>query len=287
MKTNKFLFYFLLATSLVSKVSFGMNNNNNFGRNNFNRDEKQEQISYLKSQVHPDYAIKYKNDDDMLLDLEEGTLKRVVISYFIKNNNIEGLLDRLKLRTDDINEVCKIVKQTPINYAIANERFEIVKLLFLYGAKFDNFDNNEKEKQLKEDEELAKKLQQEEDNNIGGNFARNNNNFNNDNFNNNNFENNNGIWPINYNESKNNQDRNNQKVKKPNYNNNDQGAQELKGCAICLCDIDPKDKEDKTIKLPCKHVFHEACINGWLNSFDEYSGKKHDTCPMCRASVNK
>jgi E3 ubiquitin-protein ligase RNF115/126 len=35
---------------------------------------------------------------------------------------------------------------------------------------------------------------------------------------------------------------------------------------------------DEAKRLPCKHYFHESCINEWL--------KLHGTCPVCRKNLN-
>jgi len=47
-------------------------------------------------------------------------------------------------------------------------------------------------------------------------------------------------------------------------------------CSICLCEY---EKGDKLIMLPCKHVFHEDCINSWT---------EHNTrCPLCNADLTE
>ncbi|XP_028399074.1 E3 ubiquitin-protein ligase RNF126-B-like [Dendronephthya gigantea] len=46
-------------------------------------------------------------------------------------------------------------------------------------------------------------------------------------------------------------------------------------CPVCK-EVFSLDEEVK--KLPCKHYFHEDCITPWL--------KKHDSCPICRLSLN-
>ena len=47
-------------------------------------------------------------------------------------------------------------------------------------------------------------------------------------------------------------------------------------CSICL--KVPKEK-DIIHKLPCKHIFHKACIVKWLS--------KINTCPLCRSQFPK
>lgn len=47
---------------------------------------------------------------------------------------------------------------------------------------------------------------------------------------------------------------------------------ELKGCAICQ-----DDHTDSGIILPCKHAFHEKCIDPWFS--------EANTCPCCRLTV--
>ena len=46
----------------------------------------------------------------------------------------------------------------------------------------------------------------------------------------------------------------------------------LDDCAVCLSEI----KEQETIAiLPCRHVFHQACLQPWF--------QQHNSCPTCRA----
>ncbi|KAH0496526.1 hypothetical protein TgHK011_003880 [Trichoderma gracile] len=47
-------------------------------------------------------------------------------------------------------------------------------------------------------------------------------------------------------------------------------------CTIC---IDDMKVGDPAAFLPCKHWFHEECVTLWL--------KEHNTCPVCRASIEK
>ena len=48
----------------------------------------------------------------------------------------------------------------------------------------------------------------------------------------------------------------------------------LDDCAVCLSEI--KEKEKLAI-LPCRHVFHEACLQPWF--------EEHNSCPTCRAQT--
>jgi hypothetical protein len=41
-------------------------------------------------------------------------------------------------------------------------------------------------------------------------------------------------------------------------------------CSICLLEYEP---DDHLRTLPCKHHFHQTCIDRWLSD--------HDTCPLC------
>ena len=49
--------------------------------------------------------------------------------------------------------------------------------------------------------------------------------------------------------------------------------QEEKECSICQ---ESFQNEEKLIKLPCKHIYHQGCIKQWL--------VKKDSCPTCRSS---
>ncbi|KAL0589327.1 hypothetical protein ABG067_002546 [Albugo candida] len=50
------------------------------------------------------------------------------------------------------------------------------------------------------------------------------------------------------------------------------GCEAAKSCVICMEAI-----ETTSLELPCKHQFHEHCIEPWL--------KMHSTCPTCRAQL--
>lgn len=47
-------------------------------------------------------------------------------------------------------------------------------------------------------------------------------------------------------------------------------------CTIC---IDGLKVGEVIVSLPCKHSFHEECVVLWL--------KQHNTCPVCRASIEQ
>ena len=47
-------------------------------------------------------------------------------------------------------------------------------------------------------------------------------------------------------------------------------------CAICL---EPFAAGDELRMLPCKHSFHQPCLDNWL--------KINGTCPYCRGSITK
>lgn len=46
-------------------------------------------------------------------------------------------------------------------------------------------------------------------------------------------------------------------------------------CSICM---DPVELESEVTVLPCKHWFHDQCIEMWLT--------QHNTCPHCRRPIN-
>jgi hypothetical protein len=52
------------------------------------------------------------------------------------------------------------------------------------------------------------------------------------------------------------------------------GKYELPNCCICLSEI---GKGEKTVLLPCGHMFHWKCCLTWLRS--------NNTCPMCRFEI--
>ena len=46
-------------------------------------------------------------------------------------------------------------------------------------------------------------------------------------------------------------------------------------CAICMCDF---EMGENVRYLPCKHYYHDKCVDGWL--------KGHRNCPCCRQDIN-
>ena len=51
----------------------------------------------------------------------------------------------------------------------------------------------------------------------------------------------------------------------------EKGALEYPSCSVCLTEI---AKNEPTLLIPCGHMFHDGCINKWL--------EMHNTCPVCR-----
>ena len=54
------------------------------------------------------------------------------------------------------------------------------------------------------------------------------------------------------------------------------GSESRMVCTICLDDV---KVGEKAALLPCKHWFHEECVAKWLQG--------HNTCPVCRAPIEK
>ena len=47
-------------------------------------------------------------------------------------------------------------------------------------------------------------------------------------------------------------------------------------CSVCLA----KYKQGETVSaLPCKHIFHDDCIQSWF--------RNNDSCPLCRARLGQ
>ena len=53
------------------------------------------------------------------------------------------------------------------------------------------------------------------------------------------------------------------------------GKLEFPNCCICVTDI---QKKEKTVLLPCGHMFHWKCCHKWL--------KNNNTCPVCRFKLS-
>ena len=49
---------------------------------------------------------------------------------------------------------------------------------------------------------------------------------------------------------------------------------DLPSCSICLCEYEPNDA---LVALPCKHVYHQECIDAWCES--------HHRCPLCNCDL--
>lgn len=48
------------------------------------------------------------------------------------------------------------------------------------------------------------------------------------------------------------------------------GLHEEPSCSICLCEY---ERGEKVVRLPCDHLYHEACLNSWTTA--------HTRCPLC------
>ncbi|CAD5177750.1 unnamed protein product [Musa acuminata subsp. malaccensis] len=46
-------------------------------------------------------------------------------------------------------------------------------------------------------------------------------------------------------------------------------------CAVCLCSL---ADGDRVRRLPCRHVFHGECLDGWLRQLNL-------SCPLCRSQL--
>ena len=49
-------------------------------------------------------------------------------------------------------------------------------------------------------------------------------------------------------------------------------------CAICLGDIDHSDSEEPIVETVCDHLFHEECLDEWM--------ERSACCPYCRHILN-
>ena len=53
-------------------------------------------------------------------------------------------------------------------------------------------------------------------------------------------------------------------------------SEENKGCSICQCNYEVKEKY---IILPCLHRFHSECVSTWF--------ERKSTCPICKRKVGQ
>ena len=54
-----------------------------------------------------------------------------------------------------------------------------------------------------------------------------------------------------------------------------------KCCSICL---EEYENENKILKYPCGHIFHDNCIDTWINT--EVDMKITPSCPNCRNPIS-
>lgn len=57
-------------------------------------------------------------------------------------------------------------------------------------------------------------------------------------------------------------------------NGDSAGAGEVPTCCVCLADF---EDDERVLRLPCGHEFHDVCIAEWL--------RKHRECPLCKDNV--
>jgi E3 ubiquitin-protein ligase BIG BROTHER-like protein len=51
------------------------------------------------------------------------------------------------------------------------------------------------------------------------------------------------------------------------------------GVEKCMICIENFKKKEELITLPCKHLYHKACIKRWL--------ELNINCPICKADINE
>ncbi|KAK8477253.1 hypothetical protein V6N13_106514 [Hibiscus sabdariffa] len=54
-------------------------------------------------------------------------------------------------------------------------------------------------------------------------------------------------------------------------------------CAVCLCDL--KELDHVRELRNCCHVFHQDCIDRWVDYDGDEDDENHKTCPLCRAPL--
>lgn len=69
--------------------------------------------------------------------------------------------------------------------------------------------------------------------------------------------------------------------------------EEQENCVICLCPLIEEGRDNSSVES-CNHIFHKDCLHQWLGKAhqidyqDGTQGKyEHNTCPLCRAGVQK
>ncbi|VVU95246.1 Ring finger domain [seawater metagenome] len=64
---------------------------------------------------------------------------------------------------------------------------------------------------------------------------------------------------------------------------------EKEKCSICLEDMTNSDSLEETQKnftlLKCNHMFHQNCLNSWLDFNNTQNENDLGTCPICRTNV--
>jgi len=58
------------------------------------------------------------------------------------------------------------------------------------------------------------------------------------------------------------------------FDENEEKDEKDRTCSVCLCEL---EIGDKARRLPCNHLFHQPCIDDWLN--------RRAACPVCRRQV--
>jgi hypothetical protein len=53
-------------------------------------------------------------------------------------------------------------------------------------------------------------------------------------------------------------------------------------CSICLGNY---DGTQKAVRTRCRHIFHAACIHGWIEAQGRLNGSATATCPCCRKEL--
>jgi hypothetical protein len=56
-------------------------------------------------------------------------------------------------------------------------------------------------------------------------------------------------------------------------------TEESGSCTICMCSMN-----NKKVRLPCEHTYHQHCIEQWWNTCDDQGSSRG--CPTCRFSMD-